>query len=396
MVDKGLQRLYSFQHADGGWGWWENDESQPFMTAYAMYGLTLAKKSGFNVEESVMEKGLQAIRDKFNSAGTKGYADEFDSQAEKDLEVQAFMSYVLYLNGDSKFVGEMEGKAGQMSDYGLALLALQAASKEEAQPFLDTLAKNASCDATFCSWQGKSWRHYWSERDMESTAMVLKAFVKWQPENEQARKAVAWLMSKKQYNHWNSTQDTATAIMAITEYLKYSGELDPDFTAKVYINNELKKEFSVTKENLMTTDGSLTIEVPEKQSNIRIEMAGKGKLYYSITKEYFAKQEKIEAKSNGIKITRTVKSTLDIGEEATVKLTIEADKEYDYVIVEDFLPAGVSIVDTWQRNTYGHYYWDWMPYWYSRLEARDEKAVFFFNTLQKGETILEYTVRGEV
>ncbi|MFH1235006.1 MAG: MG2 domain-containing protein [Candidatus Diapherotrites archaeon] len=396
MVEKGLQRLYSFQHSDGGWGWWENDESQPFMTAYAMYGLTLAKKAGFNVEESVMEKGLQAMREKFHEAGTKGYSDEFDSQAEKDLEVQAFMSYVLYLNGDSKFVEEMKGKQGEMSDYGLALLALQAESKEEAQPFLDSIAKNASCDAAFCSWQGKSWRHYWSERDMESTAMVLKALVKWQPESEQARKAVAWLMSKKQYNHWNSTQDTATAIMAITDYLKYSGELDPNFTARVYINNELKKEFSVTKENLMTVDGSLEIEMPEKQSNVRIEMSGKGKLYYSITKEYFAKQEKIEAKSNGIKIIREVKSTLDIGEEATVKLTIEADKEYDYVIVEDFLPAGVSIVDTWQRNNYGHYYWDWMPYWYSRLEARDEKAVFFFNSLQKGETTLEYTVRAEV
>ena len=35
---RGLDRLYSFQHEDGGWGWWETDESHPFMTAYVVAG----------------------------------------------------------------------------------------------------------------------------------------------------------------------------------------------------------------------------------------------------------------------------------------------------------------------------------------------------------------------
>jgi len=28
--------LYSFQHSDGGWGWWKEDESDHFMTAYVV------------------------------------------------------------------------------------------------------------------------------------------------------------------------------------------------------------------------------------------------------------------------------------------------------------------------------------------------------------------------
>src|ERR1051325_4371498 len=27
-----LERLYNFQHADGGWGWWKEGESDHFMT----------------------------------------------------------------------------------------------------------------------------------------------------------------------------------------------------------------------------------------------------------------------------------------------------------------------------------------------------------------------------
>ena len=39
MVKTGLERLYSFQHDDGGWGWWPDDSSRVFMTAYVVSGL---------------------------------------------------------------------------------------------------------------------------------------------------------------------------------------------------------------------------------------------------------------------------------------------------------------------------------------------------------------------
>ncbi|HEY9508327.1 MAG TPA: alpha-2-macroglobulin family protein, partial [Verrucomicrobiae bacterium] len=37
----GLERLYDFQHGDGGWGWWKEGESDHWMTAYVVWGLTL-------------------------------------------------------------------------------------------------------------------------------------------------------------------------------------------------------------------------------------------------------------------------------------------------------------------------------------------------------------------
>jgi uncharacterized protein YfaS (alpha-2-macroglobulin family) len=40
MVQAGLLRLYGYQHDDGGWGWWEHDETDAWMTAYVVFGLT--------------------------------------------------------------------------------------------------------------------------------------------------------------------------------------------------------------------------------------------------------------------------------------------------------------------------------------------------------------------
>ena len=43
MVKAGLERLKSYQHDDGGWGWWPDDPSRVFMTAYVVNGLGQAK-----------------------------------------------------------------------------------------------------------------------------------------------------------------------------------------------------------------------------------------------------------------------------------------------------------------------------------------------------------------
>ena len=44
MTKAGLERLYDFQHSDGGWGWWKEGESDHWMTAYVVWGLSLAQR----------------------------------------------------------------------------------------------------------------------------------------------------------------------------------------------------------------------------------------------------------------------------------------------------------------------------------------------------------------
>src|SRR5437588_8107191 len=61
-VKAGLDRLYDFQHDDGGWGWWKTDESHPFMTAYVVAGLTQAKAAGYEVHPDALLKGGEWLR----------------------------------------------------------------------------------------------------------------------------------------------------------------------------------------------------------------------------------------------------------------------------------------------------------------------------------------------
>ncbi len=56
MVAASLERLSSYQHDDGGWGWWPDDDSRVFMTAYVVSGLGQAKAAGYAVDDQRMAK----------------------------------------------------------------------------------------------------------------------------------------------------------------------------------------------------------------------------------------------------------------------------------------------------------------------------------------------------
>ena len=59
MVNAGLERLYSYQHDDGGWGWWPYDPSRVFMTAYVVSGLGDAQRTGYQLDANRAEQRTQ-------------------------------------------------------------------------------------------------------------------------------------------------------------------------------------------------------------------------------------------------------------------------------------------------------------------------------------------------
>src|SRR5579885_3512396 len=60
-VDAGFARLADFQHEDGGWGWWKEDDSMVFMTAYVVSGLAQAKSAGYEIKDDALDRGKQFL-----------------------------------------------------------------------------------------------------------------------------------------------------------------------------------------------------------------------------------------------------------------------------------------------------------------------------------------------
>ena len=118
-VQRGLDRLYAYQHDDGGWGWWKDDKSDPFMTAYVVDGLTLASNAGYQIETWRRDRAREKLSAILN-AGKRDDGNPIDD------ETRAYMIYAVTESGDSDghFLEELYAKRGNLGPYGRALLAL--------------------------------------------------------------------------------------------------------------------------------------------------------------------------------------------------------------------------------------------------------------------------------
>ncbi|HEY6170086.1 MAG TPA: alpha-2-macroglobulin family protein, partial [Verrucomicrobiae bacterium] len=85
MVKAGLERLYDFQHGDGGWGWWKPGDSDRWMTAYVVWGLSLARNAGVELKPNVLDRGA-------------AFLDKTLVEEEENPDMQAFMlhAYTAY------------------------------------------------------------------------------------------------------------------------------------------------------------------------------------------------------------------------------------------------------------------------------------------------------------
>ena len=126
MVRAGLDRLYSFQRNDGGWGWWREDDSSPYQTAYVLQGLQAARQAGVNVDGGVYERGLNYLQ----NSTEKEIAKPKDQQQLGALQTQAYTAYILSLEHRlkseelKKWFASLYEQRGELNNYGRALLAL--------------------------------------------------------------------------------------------------------------------------------------------------------------------------------------------------------------------------------------------------------------------------------
>ena len=451
MVGIALQRLYANQHYDGGWGWWVNDESNAYVTAYALHGLIEAHRAAFVVDPDAMDRAAAFLRENLPSVNRV--------KSEWEANRLAYELYVLgeynSLTRDTSAQEESRGGQGELgvairlfekrdllSRYGQATLAvalslLEPDERERVDTLLSDLAGDAVVSATGAHWQ-EGEPDYWNmNTDVRTTAIVVWAFSRLDPENELLPGAVRWLMAVRQDGHWESTQETAWALMGLVEYMRASGELHGDYSYRVSLNGRELAGGDVNAENL-AEGRELRVDIArllEEEANRlvieRLEPAegqtGEGQLYYSAALRYSLPADHVQALERGIMVARQYApvdvsgeaptryvDTAEVGDVIQVKLTIVAPDDLYYVVVEDPLPAGFEGVDMSLKTTsvvgeapelrnltaeeesawYRRYGFGW--WWFSHTEMRDEKVVLFANYLPRGTYEYSYLIRAGV
>ncbi len=411
-IAAGLQRLYQFQHEDGGWGWWETDVTHPFMTAYVVAGLAQAKALGYPVDEKRLERGRESLKEQIQK-NPRALAD-----------IRAYLLYALGSSGDldRRLLDALYQDRDKLSPHGEALMALLLAHLRDgrAREFVGRLEKSAKTQGPYAWWRSERQEmlDFSSDNSFETTAYAVKALSDLDPKSELLPKAVRWLIDRRTDGYyWISTEQTAMAIYGLIDYLKISGEMKPDYALTVSVNGKKAVERRISEQDVVNPlPIVLTLNAPAVHSGanqIRIEKRGAGVLYWSafvsfyereprpapvggmalnLVRQYFKLEP--ERQEGRIVYSETpLQGEVQTGDTVVVRLTVSSTQEEQYLEIEDPIPAGFEFIE--QENLYElKTKPDWWDFYYTRREFHDDRAALFSTAFSRGQGQFHYLLKA--
>lgn len=434
-VAAGLARLAELQHADGSWGWWKGDESDPFMTAYVVWGLRLAQQAGVAVRSDVLSRAGSWLRQNLVHAA-------------EDPNLQAWLLHALtglHRSGDrwsaeeTAAVENLWGKRDGLTAYGRALFALaahQLGDKEKAATLARNLRDGVTRDAQpgvsaatgvgqpnatavpTAHWGSEGMFRRWQDGGVEATAFALEALLAIEPSSDLVEPAMNWLVKNRRGAQWSNTRDTAITVLAMNRYLAATRELGAAVSFEVLVNGQsvgsVKDATALAGVSRFSVDRAL-LRDGENVITLR-RTGGDAPVYVSAQARFFTLEQPIAAAGNELFVKREYhryapqQTLLDgyrfdrvawkPGESAARDeriesvITLEAKNDLEYLLIEDLKPAGVESVGV-RSGEFAEVEGPDGARIPVYCELRDRKAAFFIRRLPQGVWTLRYDLRAE-
>ncbi len=406
-VNASIQRLYGYQHNDGGWGWWYDDASDDYQTAWVIFGLSMTAEAGYEVDSGVIKRGAEWLDSRLTSM---------------DKRTRAFALYSLALAGYGN-LGATQALARQadtldaFSQAALALALHKQGAIGEARQVLALLEKSAVIKDGKVYWDTNTDDGHYYQKTMasstRSTALALSAFVAIDPGNSLQPGIVRYLMSKRQQFGWGTTNETSFTIIGLTDHLLAQQAATEDTVYTVELNGQ-----TVAAGTLGQGEPAATLELPFNQlhiggNSLRLTQSGGGQLYYVVSNRVYVSQPQVQAAGN-VKVTRiyfdgktnrVLTGPVTAGQLVRVSVTVELLDDGFYILLEDKLPGGFEALNE-ALNTSSHdgliseydfeygSIFNWQRYGYNNKEVHGDHVSFFITELAKGKRTFSYFVRA--
>jgi uncharacterized protein YfaS (alpha-2-macroglobulin family) len=426
---EGMQTLHSRQQSNGGWGWWSNSPSNPYLTAYVLYGLAQAKQAGVQVGEHMTDSAVQYLL-----AGVVP-AEMLKSTSEKNRQVFVLYSLAAAGSGDLATSRRMAAQRGELSLWARALLAqtlhMMSPVDDMILPLLSDFEATAIRSATGAHWEDEPIDRWNMGSRVRTTAHILRTLISLDGDNPLIPRTVRWILASRSRNGaWSSTHETTWALLALTDWLVANDSWRPDYEYSLSLNGITLASGSATP-NALFSSVELKTPVSELLSDQPNQLvfgrgAGPGSLYYTAHLTVYRPIEEAQATSRGFTIQRQYfhydgicggledpcqpAYSATVGEDLLVRVSLVIPSDQYYVVVEDPYPAGAEPIDTQllttpttgappeliQTNLLRNQ-WGWWRF--TRTEFGDDHMTLFADYLPAGTYhyyyVLHTTLPGE-
>jgi hypothetical protein len=336
-INAAIERLRSFQLADGGFSYWPGNSEPTFWgTNYAGHFLIEAKKQGYLVAEDMISKWVSYQQEQANNWNAALYTD---------VHTQAYRLYALALAGYpslgamNRLKGvEIKNKTAQW------MLASAYAAAGHNDAALELIA-NLSTDVKEYRELGGTYGS--TQRDQAIIVETLVRLGKQTDAFEMIRK-----ISEKMGNpdYWMSTQTTAYCLIGIAEFAK-------NFPAGGGVNVNVSvggNQFRVDGDRYLN---QVTLIEPDKKSNIVVTNNGENPLFVRLIRTGVPLEGMEEAGETNINMTINYKDmqgqNIDVAElkqgtDFYAEITIANPGmrgDYEELAVTQIFPSGWEILN---------------------------------------------------
>ena len=402
-----VEKLGELQNADGAWSWYKGMQGSRYVTTQVMEMLVrlnaLTHQDADSRMQPMIQKGFEYLG--------KQAAEEYKSmkEAEKKGAVGLRPSeqvlrylYICVLDGkapvDKKvnqyFIDKLSGEGKELTIYGKALGAIilqQAGKVAEAKLFMQSLMEySVVTDEMGRYFDTPKARYSWFSYKIPTEVAAMEAIQRITKDTKAIDEMKRWLLKQKQTQTWETPIATADAVYA----LMATGASD-------LLANTGGVEITLGKEMIRTpvddAIGYIKKTVSGDVMNIkkvRVDKEGTGMGWGAVYAQYLESMDQIGEQGNGLSVSRQLykgdealneSAPLKVGDKITVRLTVKADRDMDFVQIKDDRAACMEPLQAvsgfrWS-NGLGYY-----------QATKDASTQFFIDQMRKGTYVIEYQV----
>ena len=402
-----VEKLGELQNADGAWSWYKGMQGSRYVTTQVMEMLVrlnaLTPQDADSRMQPMIQKGFEYLG--------KQAAEEYKSmkEAEKKGAVGLRPSeqvlrylYICALDGkapvDEKvnryFIDKLSGEGKELTIYGKALGAIilqQAGKVAEARLFMQSLMEySVVTDEMGRYFDTPKARYSWFSYKIPTEVAAMEAIQRITKDTKAIDEMKRWLLKQKQTQTWETPIATADAVYA----LMATGASD-------LLANTGGVEITLGKEVIRTPAdnaiGYIKKTVSGDVMNIKkvsVDKEGTGMGWGAVYAQYLESMDQIGEQGNGLSVSRQLykgdealneSAPLKVGDRITVRLTVKADRDMDFVQIKDDRAACMEPLQAvsgfrWS-NGLGYY-----------QATKDASTQFFIDQMRKGTYVIEYQV----
>jgi uncharacterized protein YfaS (alpha-2-macroglobulin family) len=460
VYEKSMKKLDGYQHSDGGWGWWENDDSNIYLTAHVLEGYYLLRQCGYEIDPARTKKALEWLAKSLPGLHKQLSDPKLVHDHYGDLEVyidiaKAVNSMTLFGHKPTDAVTKfLVSKQLSLTPEALSYLTVAYArtgQRDYASQFYQRLVSIGNVNDNLMDWDHRESllklfgppadnKRWLSQGDYtyrftgtETTALALRAVLVMDPNNHDRLESIkTWLLLQRDRDGWDNTKTTAQVFISLLEEeLVARKQSPPDFALAASLAQTALANLNFNSSNIYQPEQTFSVPVSLTSANLDLKKTGPGRLYYNsmvtymrhlkpgdrvaeksipsgiaMGRQFFRLEPDVVSADGSIHYsTHQIKDhTIHAGETVLMKVTLNSPIALPYVIVEAALPSGAEVVDNDPRRNMvsgessddSGVSGDWGQWWWTHQDVLDDKIVFFVTSLPAGQHEFWTMVRLEM